>query len=87
MFSAHFFSHVNSLAASKHEVEVSTCTNYQNTICRCEDGYYKVVISKDTDDCRKCKQCAANEKEIQKCKSKDLAMLSITVIHIYCQSK
>ncbi|XP_030250348.1 tumor necrosis factor receptor superfamily member 1A isoform X2 [Sparus aurata] len=53
--------------ASKHEVEVSTCTKYQNTICRCEDGYYKVVISKNTDDCRKCKQCAANEKEIQKC--------------------
>ncbi|XP_036930907.1 tumor necrosis factor receptor superfamily member 1A isoform X2 [Acanthopagrus latus] len=53
--------------SQRHEVEVSACTRFQNAICRCKDGYYKVVINKDTNECRKCKLCGENEEEKQKC--------------------
>ncbi|XP_073340963.1 tumor necrosis factor receptor superfamily member 1A isoform X2 [Pagrus major] len=53
--------------ARKHEVEEKACGRRQNTICRCKDGYYKYVIDSDTYDCRKCRPCGPDEKEIQKC--------------------
>uniref|UniRef100_A0A8C2WKN1 Tumor necrosis factor receptor superfamily, member 1a n=1 Tax=Cyclopterus lumpus TaxID=8103 RepID=A0A8C2WKN1_CYCLU len=40
--------------ASKHEVEVSPCRRPQNTVCRCEAGYYKSNIDSETYECRRC---------------------------------
>ncbi|XP_068998597.1 tumor necrosis factor receptor superfamily member 1A [Embiotoca jacksoni] len=52
---------------SNHEVEESPCQKNQNTICRCEDGYYNFKIDSETFDCRKCTQCRPDEKEKQIC--------------------
>nr|XP_046255199.1 tumor necrosis factor receptor superfamily member 1A [Scatophagus argus]XP_046255200.1 tumor necrosis factor receptor superfamily member 1A [Scatophagus argus] len=52
---------------SKHELQVSPCQQNQNTICRCEDGYYKINIDSVISECRRCRKCGNNEKEKQKC--------------------
>lgn len=51
----------------KHDLEVSPCQRHQNTICRCEAGYYKFVIDSETYDCRTCKKCGPDEMEKQSC--------------------
>lgn len=51
----------------KHEVVDSPCEIYKNTICRCEDGFYKHVIDQETYECLRCKQCGADEVEKHKC--------------------
>uniref|UniRef100_A0A8C9YJQ5 Tumor necrosis factor receptor superfamily, member 1a n=1 Tax=Sander lucioperca TaxID=283035 RepID=A0A8C9YJQ5_SANLU len=53
--------------ASKHEEEVSSCQSDKNTICKCEDGYYKSNIDSETYECRRCSQCRQDEKERQTC--------------------
>ncbi|KAM3614932.1 uncharacterized protein V6R79_020942 [Siganus canaliculatus] len=55
----------------KHEIEVSPCEADHNTVCRCEDGYYKNKIDSVTYQCRKCLLCEANEKESQTCKEEE----------------
>ncbi|KAM9352794.1 tumor necrosis factor receptor superfamily member 1A [Symphorus nematophorus] len=52
---------------SKHEIEVSPCTRQQNTICGCEDGYYKSFIDSDLYQCRKCKLCGPDERLKRTC--------------------
>uniref|UniRef100_A0A8C9YT70 Tumor necrosis factor receptor superfamily, member 1a n=1 Tax=Sander lucioperca TaxID=283035 RepID=A0A8C9YT70_SANLU len=52
---------------SKHEEEVSSCQSDKNTICKCEDGYYKSNIDSETYECRRCSQCRQDEKERQTC--------------------
>lgn len=49
------------------EVMVSPCERTQNTVCRCQDGYYKLNFSSQDYTCYRCKTCELNEKEIQKC--------------------
>ncbi|KAM7421058.1 hypothetical protein PAMA_015304 [Pampus argenteus] len=51
----------------KNEIEVLKCEPSKNTICRCEDGYYKVKIDSVTTDCNKCSKCGPDEKEKQAC--------------------
>lgn len=46
---------------------VTPCESTRNTVCRCEDGYYKYNIDSEAYECRACKSCELNEKEIQKC--------------------
>lgn len=50
-----------------NEFQVEPCKSDRNTICQCKDGYFKFEITEDTYECRRCKQCGANEKEEQKC--------------------
>ncbi|XP_070823489.1 tumor necrosis factor receptor superfamily member 1A [Chaetodon trifascialis] len=52
---------------TKHDVQVSACERHQNTICRCEDGYYKYHIDSETYECRRCRQCGPDEKEKKTC--------------------
>ncbi|XP_028280280.1 tumor necrosis factor receptor superfamily member 1A [Parambassis ranga] len=52
---------------SKHELEESACKRESNTVCKCEDGYYKSKIDSETYQCLKCKQCGADEVEEMKC--------------------
>lgn len=49
------------------KIQVLPCLSYQNTKCRCKDGYYKIRIDSETFDCRTCKKCKADEVEMQKC--------------------
>ncbi|XP_077431374.1 tumor necrosis factor receptor superfamily member 1A isoform X2 [Vanacampus margaritifer] len=51
----------------KHEVEVSKCERYRNTLCSCEDDYYTFTIDSETTECRKCTLCGSDEREVQKC--------------------
>uniref|UniRef100_A0A3Q0RY11 Tumor necrosis factor receptor superfamily, member 1a n=1 Tax=Amphilophus citrinellus TaxID=61819 RepID=A0A3Q0RY11_AMPCI len=53
----------NCRQSAKHEIEESPCNRYQNTKCRCEDGYYKNKIDSVTYECRRCKKCKADEVE------------------------
>ncbi|XP_077454664.1 tumor necrosis factor receptor superfamily member 1A [Stigmatopora argus] len=52
---------------NRHEVEISKCEHYRDTLCRCNDTYYSVKIDSETTDCVKCSTCSADELEIQKC--------------------
>lgn len=52
---------------TKHELEISACERYQNTICRCEEGYYKNSIDSETYECRRCRQCGPDEKTKKPC--------------------
>ncbi|KAI9515376.1 hypothetical protein NQZ68_026109 [Dissostichus eleginoides] len=53
--------------ASNHDVEISPCKVDKNTVCRCEDGYYKLNIDSEKYECRKCSPCRQNEIEKQTC--------------------
>ncbi|KAF3839235.1 hypothetical protein F7725_017952 [Dissostichus mawsoni] len=53
--------------ASNHDVEISPCKKDRNTVCRCEDGYYKHNIDSEKYECRKCSSCKQNEIEKQTC--------------------
>uniref|UniRef100_A0A8D3C0T3 Tumor necrosis factor receptor superfamily, member 1a n=1 Tax=Scophthalmus maximus TaxID=52904 RepID=A0A8D3C0T3_SCOMX len=52
---------------SHHEYKASACERHQNTICRCDDGYYKFYIDSGLYQCRKCSQCGRDEKEKLNC--------------------
>ncbi|KAM9309461.1 tumor necrosis factor receptor superfamily member 1A isoform 1-T4 [Pholidichthys leucotaenia] len=52
----------------KHAVEESPCKSDKNTVCQCEDGYYKHEIDSVTYECLPCKQCSADEEVKQTCK-------------------
>lgn len=54
-------------SCKRFEVMVSPCKRTQNTVCRCQDGYYKLNFSSQDYACYRCKTCELNEKEIQKC--------------------
>lgn len=51
----------------ENDVTVTKCDRTRNTVCRCQDGYYKSNIDSEAYECLKCKACELNEKEIQKC--------------------
>lgn len=51
----------------ENDVMVSPCDRTQNTVCRCQDGYYKHIIDSEEYACYRCKPCELNEKEIQRC--------------------
>ncbi|KAF1388084.1 hypothetical protein PFLUV_G00086570 [Perca fluviatilis] len=51
----------------KHDKEISSCEYNKNTICKCEDGYYKSVIDSETYECLRCSPCGQNEKPKQTC--------------------
>ncbi|XP_010768855.1 tumor necrosis factor receptor superfamily member 1A [Notothenia coriiceps] len=53
--------------ASNHEVEISPCKAVRNTVCRCEDGYYKHNIDSEKYECLKCSSCKLNEIEKRTC--------------------
>ncbi|XP_019948622.1 tumor necrosis factor receptor superfamily member 1A [Paralichthys olivaceus] len=53
--------------ASKHEHTLTKCVSKQNTICECDSGYYRFHIDSQAYECRKCAQCAPDEKEKQNC--------------------
>lgn len=44
-----------------HDKMISKCESSQNTICRCEPGYYKSNIDSETYECRRCTTCGENE--------------------------
>lgn len=50
-----------------NDVMVTPCERNRNTVCRCQDGYYKYNIDSEAYECLRCKTCDLNEKEIQKC--------------------
>lgn len=52
---------------AKHELVESECKPDSNTICRCEDGFYKYQIDSQTSECWTCKKCGPDEKEKQAC--------------------
>ncbi|XP_037640937.1 tumor necrosis factor receptor superfamily member 1A isoform X3 [Sebastes umbrosus] len=51
----------------KHEVTVSKCERYRNTICQCKTGYYKDNIDSQTSQCLPCKPCGQDEILKQTC--------------------
>lgn len=53
----------------ENEVEKTKCTRDTNTVCRCNDGFYRSYIDSVTYECIKCTACQANEKKIQNCSS------------------
>lgn len=53
----------------EHEVLVTPCKRDQNTVCQCEDGYYRSYIDSGTYECVRCRRCDPTEKESQKCES------------------
>uniref|UniRef100_A0A3Q4BLF4 Tumor necrosis factor receptor superfamily, member 1a n=1 Tax=Mola mola TaxID=94237 RepID=A0A3Q4BLF4_MOLML len=53
---------------STHNVVVSKCQRDRDTICRCEDGYYKSQIDSQAYFCNKCSLCGANERIKEACK-------------------
>ncbi|XP_034074812.1 tumor necrosis factor receptor superfamily member 1A [Gymnodraco acuticeps] len=57
--------------ASNHDVEISPCKAGRNTVCRCEDGYYKLNIDSEKYECRKCSSCKPNEIEKRTCTPED----------------
>ncbi|XP_065813757.1 tumor necrosis factor receptor superfamily member 1A [Labrus bergylta] len=52
---------------SWHEIEESPCDTKHNTVCRCEDGYYKSIIDSENSECIRCSRCGQNKREKQKC--------------------
>uniref|UniRef100_UPI0037E877BD tumor necrosis factor receptor superfamily member 1A n=1 Tax=Semicossyphus pulcher TaxID=241346 RepID=UPI0037E877BD len=52
---------------SRHEKEVLPCERHRNTVCRCEDSYYRSYIDSETYECLKCAQCRPGETEKQTC--------------------
>ncbi|KAM4736350.1 tumor necrosis factor receptor superfamily member 1A [Anableps anableps] len=57
----------NKCKASRNEYEVSPCQKNKNTICQCNEGYYKYNIDSETYDCLKCRKCGTDEIEKQPC--------------------
>ncbi|KAK5891808.1 hypothetical protein CesoFtcFv8_012246 [Champsocephalus esox] len=57
--------------ASNHDVEISPCKADRNTVCRCEDGYYKFIIDTEKYECRKCSSCKPNEIVKRTCTPED----------------
>ncbi|KAI4794572.1 hypothetical protein KUCAC02_031977 [Chaenocephalus aceratus] len=57
--------------ASNHDVEISPCKAVRNTVCRCEDGYYKLNIDSEKYECRKCSSCKPNEIVKRTCTPED----------------
>ncbi|CAK6966217.1 tumor necrosis factor receptor superfamily member 1A [Scomber scombrus] len=53
--------------SKNHEIMVSKCEPYKNTICRCEEGYYKNIIDSETHECLRCKSCGSDEEEKLPC--------------------
>uniref|UniRef100_A0A3Q3EN13 Tumor necrosis factor receptor superfamily, member 1a n=1 Tax=Labrus bergylta TaxID=56723 RepID=A0A3Q3EN13_9LABR len=45
----------------------SPCDTKHNTVCRCEDGYYKSIIDSENSECIRCSRCGQNKREKQKC--------------------
>lgn len=50
-----------------NEIQVLPCTNKQNRVCRCKDGFYKSVIDSRTYQCLPCSKCGDNKREEKKC--------------------
>lgn len=46
---------------------VTPCKSNQNTVCRCEKGYYRSNIDSQNYQCLKCRRCDHPEKESQEC--------------------
>uniref|UniRef100_A0A3Q3ERP2 Tumor necrosis factor receptor superfamily member 6 n=1 Tax=Labrus bergylta TaxID=56723 RepID=A0A3Q3ERP2_9LABR len=62
---------------SWHEIEESPCDTKHNTVCRCEDGYYKSIIDSENSECIRCSRCGQNKREKQKCESMNLYLVKI----------
>lgn len=66
---------------TENEVEKTKCTRDTNTVCRCNDGFYRSYIDSVTYECIKCTACQANEKKIQNCKTNSTAFSSVHVFY------
>lgn len=53
----------------ENDVLVTPCQRQQDTVCRCQEGYYKSHINSETYQCLKCTACAPNEKKRKTCES------------------
>ncbi|XP_053349652.1 tumor necrosis factor receptor superfamily member 1A [Clarias gariepinus] len=54
-----------------HEIEKGTCTNVQNRICDCKEGYYKIIVDENTMYCKRCQKCGDGEIVSSPCDKKD----------------